>query len=103
SIFCCGVSLSCCDNACNFAAGSVVWPGAAGPKVRNAKKHAADVRSVKCFFVVCIAALSKAIDGASRISLCCHGAHLPLRPRLRNPNTEVVGRQDKHERQLDYL
>ena len=39
-------------NPRNFAAGSVVWPGAVGAKVRNAKKHAADVRSVRCFFMV---------------------------------------------------
>src|SRR6266404_7204419 len=53
-IFCCGVSLSCCDNACIFAAGSVVWPGAAGARVRNAKRQAADVRSVKGFLMAAL-------------------------------------------------
>src|SRR5882724_9212712 len=52
--FCCGVSLSCCDNACSFAAGSVVWPGAAGARVRNAKRQNEDVRSVKGFFMAAL-------------------------------------------------
>src|SRR5438876_5118492 len=57
-IFCCGLSLSCCDNAWSFAAGSVAWPGAAGAKDRNAYKQTADVKNVKGFLM---AALCSAI------------------------------------------
>src|SRR5882724_2158176 len=68
-IFCCGVSLSCCDNACNFAAGSVVWPGAAGARVRNAKRQKADVRSVKGFFMaaLCLAARDSPAETTSSL------------------------------------
>src|SRR5438046_8467598 len=50
-VFCCGVSLSCCDNACSFAAGSVVWPGAAGARVSDVKRQRADAGRVKGFFM----------------------------------------------------
>src|SRR6266550_6935445 len=53
-IFCFGVSLSCCDNACIFAAGSVVWPGAAGTRVKKTKRQAADIRNVKGFFMAAL-------------------------------------------------
>src|SRR5439155_25718312 len=53
-IFCCGVSLSCCDNTCSFAAGSVVWPGAVGAIVGNVKRQTADARRVKGFFMAAL-------------------------------------------------
>src|SRR5439155_20706311 len=41
-------------NACSFAAGSVVWPGAAGARVKKAKRQAMEVRNVKGFFMAAL-------------------------------------------------
>jgi hypothetical protein len=54
STYCCGVSFSCCAKAIAFSSAAGFWPGAAGAKLRNAKKQAADVKSVKSFLMVVI-------------------------------------------------
>src|SRR5436190_5978382 len=72
-IFCCGVSLSCCDNTCIFAAGSVVWPGAAGARVRNAKRQA-DVRNVKWFFMAALCLASR--DWPAKTASSLYQLHL---------------------------
>src|SRR5205823_10547507 len=56
STSCCGVSFSCCAKAITFASASGFWAGAAGARIRKARRQATDVRSVKSFlmFALCL-------------------------------------------------
>src|SRR6266550_8657230 len=54
STSCCGVSFSCCAKAIAFSSAAGFWAGAVGARVRNARKQAADVRSVKGFVMAAI-------------------------------------------------
>src|SRR5882724_272885 len=89
STSCFGVSLSCRAKAITLASASGFWPGAAGTGIRNARRQAVDVKSVKGVFMaaICSALRDLPIGPKSYEEACDRHRHLRTAPQAHStPN-----------------